>query len=77
MIWMLMVVIILQFGYLIFRETVWSKQTKELLNRLMARDLHEYQSITNPVTIPEEKPKELNHDEWKQMMSDTFDGKVG
>ena len=63
---------------MIFMAILHRNVEKDLINRLMARNLQEYKQITNPEpVVKEEAPKELTNEQWKQAMSDMYDGKVG
>lgn len=44
-------------GVILLRERQFAKERKDLLNRLMAKDLAEYKNITNPsIPKPIENP---------------------
>ncbi|MBO8161333.1 MAG: hypothetical protein H0Z24_06815 [Thermosipho sp. (in: Bacteria)] len=46
-------IIAFQFIYIIYKDYTYSKEKKDLLNRLMAKDLTEYIKVENPTV---EKP---------------------
>lgn len=51
----LLALIVIQWGFIIYQKIQFNKMLKDLLNRILAKDMREYVEIENPPPIRKRK----------------------